>query len=104
METVFDDFWERDAKYITAFSNLFLEPLNAAGREVLLAGSQVSEVADEFFDNFNNPQRCWPWIEDLKEARRFIAERTHGSWLKTAVAARFAVLKNLAHGEERAMM
>ena len=44
------------------------------------------------------------WIEDLKEARRFIAERTHGSWLKTAVAARFAVLKNIAHGEERAMV
>jgi 2-polyprenyl-6-methoxyphenol hydroxylase-like FAD-dependent oxidoreductase len=104
MEATFDDFWERDAKHITAFSNLFLEPITAAGKEVLLAGSQVSEVADEFFDNFNNPQRFWPWIEDLKEARRFIAERTHGSWLKTAVAARFAVLKNLAHGQERAMM
>jgi 2-polyprenyl-6-methoxyphenol hydroxylase-like FAD-dependent oxidoreductase len=104
VETTFDDFWERDAKHITAFSNLFLEPLTAAGREVLLAGSQVPEVADEFFDNFNNPQRCWPWIEDLREARRFITERTHGSWLKTAVAARFAVLRNLAHGEERAMM
>ncbi|HTQ79535.1 MAG TPA: styrene monooxygenase/indole monooxygenase family protein [Thermoanaerobaculia bacterium] len=104
METVFDDFWERDAKYITAFSNLLLEPINAAAKEVLLAGSQVSEIADEFFDNFNNPQRCWPWIEDLREARRFIAERTHGSWLKTAVAARFAVLRHLAHGEERSLM
>jgi 2-polyprenyl-6-methoxyphenol hydroxylase-like FAD-dependent oxidoreductase len=104
MEAVSDDFWERDAKYITAFSNLFLEPITPAAKEVLLAGSQVPEVADEFFDNFNNPQRFWPWIEDLREARRFIAERTHGSWLKTAVAARFAVLKNLAQGEERAMM
>jgi len=104
METVFHDFWERDAKHITNFSNLFLEPITAAGREVLLAGSQVPEIADEFFDNFNNPQNFWPWIEDLREARRFIAERTHGSWLKTAVAARFAVLKNLAHGQERAMM
>jgi 2-polyprenyl-6-methoxyphenol hydroxylase-like FAD-dependent oxidoreductase len=107
METVFDEFWAADGKYITAFSNLFLEPLTPAAREVVLAGSKVPEIADEFFDNFNQPQNCWPWIEDTREARRYVAEKTGEPWLKTATAARFTVLRGqlqrrFSH-EERAM-
>ncbi|HEX2642495.1 MAG TPA: styrene monooxygenase/indole monooxygenase family protein [Thermoanaerobaculia bacterium] len=93
MQQSFDDFWERDAKFITAFSNMFLEPVTPAAKEVLLAGSMVPEIAEEFFDNFNDPQRFWPWIQDLHLARRHVAEKSGGPWWKTALTARLAVLR-----------
>lgn len=93
MQQAFDDFWEADAKFITAFSNMFLEPVTAPAREVLLAGSQVPQIAEEFFDNFEDPRRFWPWIDDLGMARRHVAEKSGEPWWKTAAAARFSVMR-----------
>jgi 2-polyprenyl-6-methoxyphenol hydroxylase-like FAD-dependent oxidoreductase len=93
MHEVFEEFWETEAKFITAFSNMFLEPVTAPAKEVLLAGSQVPEIAEEFFDNFNDPRRFWPWIQDLQLTRRHVAEVTGEPWWKTALAARAEVVR-----------
>ncbi len=93
MHDVFEEFWETEAKYITAFSNMFLEPVTASAKEVLLAGTKVPEIAEEFFDNFNDPRRFWPWLQDLQLARQHVAEKSGGPWWKTALAARFAVIR-----------
>lgn len=91
MQSVFDEHWEKDGRWITAFSNLFLEPIPPAAKEVLLAGTRNPEIAAEFFDDFNNPQNFWPRIEDLDAARRYVAEKTGAPWLKTAAVARAAI-------------
>ena len=93
METAFDDFWHREAHCMARFSNLFLEPITAPAREILLAASRVSAIAEEFFEGFNEPHTLWPWIEDLGQVRRRIAQRTGRPWVRTAAAARFAVLR-----------
>jgi 2-polyprenyl-6-methoxyphenol hydroxylase-like FAD-dependent oxidoreductase len=91
MQAVFDEHWEKDGRWITAFSNVLLEPVLPAAKEVLLAGTRHGGIAAEFFDDFNNPQDFWPRIEDVKAARRYIAERTGAPWLKTAALARAAI-------------
>lgn len=93
MEAAFEEFWEREARYMTRFSNLFLEPLAPPAKEVLLAASRVPAIAEEFFEGFNAPQSLWPWIEDLGQARRLVADRTGRPWIRTAAAARLSVLK-----------
>ena len=42
---------------------------------VLGAASQHPPVADAFMRCFDNPRNYWPWIADLDEAKRFVAER-----------------------------
>lgn len=91
MQAVFDDFWEADGRWITAFSNLFLEPVTPGAKEVLIAGTRHPGIAAEFFDDFNDPQRFWPRVGDLGAARRYITERTGAPWLKTAALARAAI-------------
>lgn len=72
MREVSDGFWEKDGRWITAFSNLLLEPPPPHVQQVLGAASQVPAIADAFFDNFTEPQRFWPWIADPVEAQAFI--------------------------------
>ncbi|MEP7013669.1 MAG: styrene monooxygenase/indole monooxygenase family protein [Acidobacteriota bacterium] len=93
MAASFEDFWQREARFMTRFSNLFLDPIAPPAQEILLAASRGSAVAEDFFEGFNAPHTLWPWIEDHRLARRRIAERTGLPWIGTAVAARFAVLK-----------
>ena len=93
MEAAFEGFWQREARYMTRFSNLFLEPIQPPAKEVLLAASRVPAIAEEFYEGFNAPQSLWPWVEDLGLARRRVAEWTGRPWIRTAAAARFAVLR-----------
>jgi hypothetical protein len=92
MQSVFEEHWEQDGRWITAFSNLFLEPITPAAKEVLLAGTRHAGIAAEFFDDFNNPQNFWPRVEDLSAARRYVAEKTGAPWVKTAALARAAIV------------
>jgi hypothetical protein len=93
MEAAFDGFWDREAHCMSRFTNLFLEPITAPAKEILLAASRVPSIAEEFFEGFNEPHTLWPWIEDLGQVRRRIAQRTGRPWVRTAAAARFAVLR-----------
>ncbi len=93
MAASFEGFWQREARFMTRFSKLFLDPIAPPAQEILLAASRGSAVAEDFFEGFNAPHTLWPWIEDHRLARRRIAERTGLPWINTAVAARFSVLK-----------
>ncbi len=73
MEALFEEYWEKESRGITNFSNLLLEPITEPAREVLFAAAQNKAIADRFIANFNEPNEFWPWIEDLAEARKFIA-------------------------------
>jgi pimeloyl-ACP methyl ester carboxylesterase len=78
-------------RYITAVSNLLLEPLGPAARDVLLAGSCSRAIAEPFFSGFDEPRRLWPWIEDQAEARRFAAATAGRSWRPLSTRARWAL-------------
>jgi flavin reductase (DIM6/NTAB) family NADH-FMN oxidoreductase RutF/2-polyprenyl-6-methoxyphenol hydroxylase-like FAD-dependent oxidoreductase len=94
MEECFEDFWDREGRYITGFTNTLLEPLGPAAREVILAGSRRRSVAERLFAGFDDPPVLWPWIEDRGQARRVVADATSSPWLATAVPARLAVMRD----------
>lgn len=75
MRETFESFWENSAQYTTAFTNALLNPPGPAVMEVLGAASVHPPVADAFMRCFDNPRNYWPWIADLEEAKRFVAER-----------------------------
>jgi hypothetical protein len=76
MTTVFEEYWEKDAQYACAFTNALLEPITPSVAAVLAAGATSSAIAGEFFSHMNNPREYWPWLVDLKEAEKWVAERT----------------------------
>jgi 2-polyprenyl-6-methoxyphenol hydroxylase-like FAD-dependent oxidoreductase len=76
MEALFQEYWEKESKGITNFTNLLLEPITEPAREILVAASHNPALADWFVGNFNEPQDFWPWIDDLDKARAFIASHT----------------------------
>ncbi|RKH86969.1 FAD-binding oxidoreductase [Corallococcus sp. AB045] len=71
MEQTFEHFWRTEGQFITAFTNMLLQPPPPHVLRYLGAASAVSPLADMFFDNFGEPQRFWPWIAspDETEAR-----------------------------------
>ncbi|OXI33594.1 hypothetical protein CFB84_38355 [Burkholderia aenigmatica] len=75
MQQTFDAFWDASASYTTAFTNALLEPPSDAIMHVLRAASAQRAVADDFVRCFQRPREFWPWIADLSEAQRFVAER-----------------------------
>ena len=75
MKDTFETFWDESASYTTAFTNALLNPPREPVMTVLGAASQHPPVADAFMRCFDNPRNYWPWIADLDEARRFVAER-----------------------------
>lgn len=87
----FEGHWERHVRHMAEYTRIMLEPLNAAGIEVLLAASRSRAVGDPFIAAFNDPAGYFPWMADLAAARRFVAERTGRPWLWTAAKARLAV-------------
>jgi 2-polyprenyl-6-methoxyphenol hydroxylase-like FAD-dependent oxidoreductase len=62
MHETFEGFWHSDAQYITAFTNMLLQPPPPHVEQLLGAASQLPAVANMFFDNFAEPQDFWPWV------------------------------------------
>lgn len=76
MQRAFDSFWDSSASYTSAFTNALLNPPGEAVMHVLQAAAVQPAVGDEFMRCFERPSEYWPWIADLQEAKRFVAERT----------------------------
>jgi hypothetical protein len=93
MQAQFDDFWESDAKFAYAFSAVLLEAPKAY-REVELAATRNPAIANMFCEGLNAPPTLWPWIDEIREARRFIARTTGRPWWTTALRARASVARN----------
>lgn len=91
MERWFDGFWEEHARHMVRFDSIMLEPLQAPAREIVLAASRSRAVGDRFISSFNHPADYFPWLDDLEEARRFIAKETGRPWLWTGLPARVGV-------------
>jgi hypothetical protein len=100
----FDDFWDGYARFACAFNNVFLEPLTAAGQELLIAqygsdgapgnDSGRQRIADAFFANFDDPTQLTGAFADVAESRAFITKTTGRSWIWSAIRGRAAIARD----------
>ncbi len=96
----FTEFWIEHARWACTFNNVFLEPIPAPAKELLIAQygsdgqpgntSARQRIANAFFENFNDPRTLTPAFVDMSAAREFIRNAS-GSWIGSAVRGRAAV-------------
>ncbi|MBC8170916.1 MAG: oxidoreductase [Anaerolineae bacterium] len=102
METTFEQFYADEGSAAYKFTNLLLEPITDAGKELLIAqygsagrsnpGKQA--VADAFVANFNDPRFLTETFTDVQQARDFITRTTGKSWVWSAVGGRAAIIRD----------
>jgi 2-polyprenyl-6-methoxyphenol hydroxylase-like FAD-dependent oxidoreductase len=88
MTETFERYWARHGAPTVRFNNLFLEPLPAAGKHVLMAqyGSDGARtdvpqrIADQFVANFPDPAYAVDAIHDVTAARAFISRHAGSHW------------------------
>jgi 2-polyprenyl-6-methoxyphenol hydroxylase-like FAD-dependent oxidoreductase len=100
----FDDYYEEHARWACAFNNLFLEPITAPAKEILIAqygsngrpdnDSGRQRLADAFFANFSDPRLYTRAFLEMRAARALIEEQTGRGWLRNAIAGRAAVARD----------
>jgi hypothetical protein len=104
MTTTFEQFYEEYGAITYDFNHMLLEPITAAGKELLMAqvgsnGRMVNTsgqqaIANAFCDNFIDPHTLTPAFQDIKKARAFIQQKTGRHWLWSAVNGRFTIAKD----------
>jgi hypothetical protein len=102
MTETFDAFWNDQGGIAYAFNNLLLEPITAAGKELLIAqyGSDGTRhdgkqaIANGFAQNFADPRLATHLLTDEAAVRRYVEEKTGASWIRSAARGRFGVAKN----------
>ncbi|HEX2059349.1 MAG TPA: styrene monooxygenase/indole monooxygenase family protein, partial [Thermoanaerobaculia bacterium] len=100
LTTTFAAFWNEHARWACAFNNMFLEPIPAPAKELLIAQTGSPAIADAFFANFNDPRLYTRAFLDMSAARALVRAKT-GSWLRSAIAGRARVLYGLLRQEPR---
>ena len=99
MTATFEEFWADHGAPTVALSNVFLEPMTAAGKLLMISqfGSDgISDtprqrLADALFENFADPRRCTDAFVDRRAAQRLIAELTGHSWRRELLAGALRV-------------
>jgi 2-polyprenyl-6-methoxyphenol hydroxylase-like FAD-dependent oxidoreductase len=102
MTRTFEAFWADHGAPTVAFNNMFLEPMTAAGRLLMIAqyGSDGAadtprqRIADAIFENFVDPRRITEAFVDPRRARTLIAELTGQSWRRAFVTGVLRVGSN----------
>jgi len=74
MNKTFDDFWEY-SKHVNRFCDIFLSPPAPHMLDILGAASQNAEIAFDFVNGFNHPPSLFPWLDEPKAARQYLASR-----------------------------
>jgi 2-polyprenyl-6-methoxyphenol hydroxylase-like FAD-dependent oxidoreductase len=93
MTRTFEAFWADHGAPTVAFNNVFLEPMTAAGRLLMIAqyGSDGvtdtprQRIADAISENLVDPRRITEAFVDPRAARKLIAELTGQSWRRAVV-------------------
>jgi 2-polyprenyl-6-methoxyphenol hydroxylase-like FAD-dependent oxidoreductase len=101
MTETFEAYYRDQGQPTVAFNNLLLEPMTAAGRQILVAqygsdgtgGSARQRLADAFIRNFEDPRRSTAAFLDPARARALIAEHAGGSWIWPTLAGGLGVAR-----------
>jgi hypothetical protein len=90
MTRTFEAFWAEHGAPTVMFNNLFLEPMAAAGKLVLIAqqGSDGSSdspeqrIANAVLENFEDPRRITNALVDTRAARKLVTELSGHAWTR----------------------
>jgi hypothetical protein len=90
MQANFEAFWKEHGQPTVTFNNMFLEPLNNAGKIILLsqygstgdAASPNQKIADAVFANFADPRKITAAFGDTASAKRLVRSVTGRHWLR----------------------
>ena len=88
MTRTFEAFWADHGAPTVAFNNVFLEPMTAAGKLLLISqygsdgvsDSPKQRIANAVFENFIDPRRTTTAFIDKRAARSLVAELSGQSW------------------------
>jgi hypothetical protein len=88
MTRTFEAFWADHGAATVAFNNVFLEPMTAAGRLLLISqygsdgisDSPKQRIANAVLENFVDPRRLTSAFMDTGAARKLVAELSGHSW------------------------
>jgi len=88
MTRTFEAFWADHGAPTVTFNNVFLEPMTAAGKLLLisqygsdgLSDSPKQRIANAVLENFIDPRRITNAFIDVAAARKLIAELSGHSW------------------------
>jgi hypothetical protein len=58
----------------SSWTNAFLQPPDEAKMELLEAMSRNQQLADEYYENFNQPEMQWQRLHSAKSIRNWLAE------------------------------
>lgn len=86
----FESFWREHGSPTVAFNNMFLEPLNNAGKIILLsqygstgaAHSPNQKIADAVFRNFADPRTITAAFATVPAAKHLVRQLTGRHWLR----------------------
>lgn len=71
---VFEESWNSNGRYATEFTNAMMDKPLPGMMEIVGAATQHPQIADMFIQNFADPIKFWPWIEDAEAARKVVEE------------------------------
>jgi hypothetical protein len=88
MTATFEEFWADHGEPTVTLNNVFLEPMTAAGKLLMISqhGSDGvtdtpnQRIADAIFENFVDPRRNTDAFVHTRAARKLVAELTGHSW------------------------
>jgi 2-polyprenyl-6-methoxyphenol hydroxylase-like FAD-dependent oxidoreductase len=88
MVETFEGFYAREGRLAYEFNNLLLEPITPAARQILVAqyGSDGVQdggrqaLANAFIENFEDPRRLTPILDDVPKARALVERVTGKPW------------------------
>ncbi|OOV43435.1 oxidoreductase [Leptospira kirschneri serovar Pomona] len=102
MNNTFEEYYEKSGKATIDFTNLLLEPITDAGRQLLIAqygsngvnlnGQQI--IANAFSDNFADPTFLTSYFTDSAKVRSFISEKTGRHWLPHTAGSLLSVVRD----------
>jgi 2-polyprenyl-6-methoxyphenol hydroxylase-like FAD-dependent oxidoreductase len=88
MTRTFEAFWADHGAPTVTYNNMFLEPMNAAGRLLLISqygsdgvsDSPKQRIANAVFENSVDPRRITSAFADPRNARKLVTELSGHSW------------------------
>ncbi|MCK6545302.1 NAD(P)-binding protein [Myxococcota bacterium] len=98
----FETFYQRHGEITYRFNNLFLEPIPAPARELLIAQYGANglgddgrqKIANAFIENFADPNLLTPALESAEKARAIIRSHTGRSPVGAALPGVFGIAKS----------
>ncbi|MGW3472568.1 styrene monooxygenase/indole monooxygenase family protein [Saccharopolyspora sp. NPDC000995] len=86
-EDRFEQFWEREGRHFSTFSNMLIEPPNEAIQTLFEASLRSRAVADRLVSTFAHPKVLMSYADSVESAQRFAREAEQGVRLQPPLSS-----------------